>query len=59
MFETPVDRRNFLRGSTLFAAAIGLAMAAFIALVRLKWPLLLIIGLSAAIGAVYYLLLRS
>jgi chromate transporter len=41
----------------LFAA--GLAVAAFIALVRLKWPLLLTIGLSAAIGAVYYLLLRS
>ena len=27
MFETPVDRRNFLRGSTLFAAAIGLKFA--------------------------------
>ena len=27
MFETPVDRRNFLRGSTLFAAALGLKFA--------------------------------
>jgi chromate transporter len=36
--------------------AIGLAVAAFIALVRLKWPLLVTLGLSAAIGAGYYLL---
>ena len=28
MFETNVDRRNFLRGSALFAAAIGLAVVA-------------------------------
>ena len=39
--------------------AIGLAIAAFIALVRLKWPLLLTLGLSAVAGAAYYLLLRS
>lgn len=36
--------------------AIGLAIAAFIALVRLKWPLLLTLGLSAVVGAGYYLL---
>ncbi|MEP7118838.1 MAG: twin-arginine translocation signal domain-containing protein [Acidobacteriota bacterium] len=28
MFETIVDRRNFLRGSALFAVAIGLSVAA-------------------------------
>ena len=28
MFETNVDRRSFLRGSALFAAAIGLTVAA-------------------------------
>jgi hypothetical protein len=28
MFETNVDRRNFLRGSALFAAAIGLTVVA-------------------------------
>jgi chromate transporter len=39
--------------------AVGLAIAAFVALVRLKWPLLLTLGLSAAVGAGYYLLLRS
>jgi chromate transporter len=39
--------------------AVGLAVAACIALVRLKWPLLLTLGLSAAAGAAYYLLLRS
>lgn len=39
--------------------AVGLAVAAFIALVRLKWPLLLTLGLSAAGGAAYYLLLRN
>lgn len=27
MFETTLDRRSFLRGSALFAAAIGLAVA--------------------------------
>lgn len=35
--------------------AVGLALAAFIALVRLKWPLLLTLGLSAIVGAAYYL----
>jgi chromate transporter len=39
--------------------AVGLALAAFIALVRLRWPLLLTLGLSAAAGAVYYLLSGS
>ncbi|HUP83887.1 MAG TPA: chromate efflux transporter [Candidatus Limnocylindria bacterium] len=39
--------------------AIALAIAAFVALVRLKWPLLLTLALSAAIGAGYYLLLRT
>jgi chromate transporter len=39
--------------------AVGLAMGAFVALVRLKWPLLLTLGLSAAVGAAYYLLLPS
>ena len=39
--------------------AVGLAVAAFIALVRLKWPLLLTLGLSAVVGAAYYLLSRS
>ena len=28
MFESTMDRRSFLRGSSLFAAAIGLAVAA-------------------------------
>ena len=31
MFETNVDRRSFLRGSALFAAAIGLTVAAPVA----------------------------
>jgi chromate transporter len=39
--------------------AVGLAIGAFIALARLKWPLLLTLGLSAVVGAAYYLLLRS
>jgi chromate transporter len=36
--------------------AVVLAIAAFVALVRLKWPLLLTLGASAVVGAGYYLL---
>ena len=39
--------------------AIGLAIVAFVALVRFKAPLLLTLAASALIGAGYYLLLRS
>ena len=51
----PLRIHTFELGSIdLFA--VGLAIAAFVALVRLKWPLLLTLGLSAVVGAGYYLL---
>ena len=54
----PLRIHTFELGSIdLFA--VGLAIAAFVALARLKWPLLLTLGLSAVLGAGYYLLLRS
>lgn len=38
---------------------MGLAVASYLALTRLRWPLLVTLGASAAIGLVYYLAFRS
>jgi chromate transporter len=42
--------------TTVDLAAVALAAFAFIALVRLKWPLLLTLAVSAGLGFVYFLL---
>jgi chromate transporter len=45
--------------STLDPAALALAAFALVALLRLRWPLLLTIAVSAALGFGYFLLTRS
>ena len=42
--------------ATLDLVALGLAVASYVALARLKWPLLRTLALSAAVGLAYFLL---
>jgi chromate transporter len=39
---------------TIDLFAVGLAVASYLALARLRWPLLLTIGLSGLVGLVYF-----
>jgi len=49
-------RVHTVDASTLDPAALGLAILALVALLRLRWPLLLAIAISAALGFAYYVL---
>jgi chromate transporter len=40
--------------STLDVAALALAIGSFVAVFRLKWPTLAVLGVSAAVGATWY-----
>ena len=50
-------RLHTVDAATIDLFAVGLAIAAFVALVRFKVPLLIVLAGSAAVGAAWYLLL--
>jgi chromate transporter len=52
-------RLHTVDASTLDPAALALAAFALVALLRLRWPLLLTIAVSAALGFAYFLVTRS